>query len=96
MNNTDYFVTGPSLDGMYGIAAIDHRTGHKAVAVHFLAHRAEAELLAEFLRKEQRIISEFCQSFLKGSLADAQYWVIKADLLITNSHPTMCKSIIRS
>ena len=52
MNNTEYFVTGPSLDGMYGIAAIDHRTGDKAVAMHFLAHRAEAELLAELLRKE--------------------------------------------
>ena len=71
MNNTEYFVTGPSLDGMYGIAAIDHRTGDKAVAMHFLAHRAEAELLAELLRKEQRTISEFCQSFLRGSLADA-------------------------
>ena len=71
MNNTEYFVTGPSLDGMYGIAAIDHRTGDKAVAMHFLAQRAEAELLAEILRKEQRTIPEFCQSFLRGSLADA-------------------------
>ena len=71
MNNTEYFVTGPSLDGMYGIAAIDHRTGDKAVAMHFLAHRAEAEQLAEDLRKEQRTISDFCQSFLDGSLVEA-------------------------
>lgn len=71
MNNTEYFVTGPSPDGMYGIAAIDHRTGDKAVAMHFLAHRAEAELLAELLRKEQRTLPDFCQSFLDGSLVKA-------------------------
>ena len=71
MNNTEYFVTGPSLDGMYGIAAIDRRTGHKAVAMHFLAHRAEAELLAKILTDEQRTIPEFCKSFLGGSLVDA-------------------------
>jgi len=71
VNNTEYFVTGPSLDCMYGIAAIDHVTGEKAVAMHFLAHQAEAEQLAEALSKEQRTISDFCQSFLDGSLVEA-------------------------
>ena len=71
MNNTEYFVTGPSFDGMYGIAVIDHRTGVKAVAMHFLVHRTAAEQLAEVLRKEQRTISAFCQSFLDGSLIEA-------------------------
>lgn len=71
MNNTEYFVTGPSLDGMYGIAAIDRRTGEKAIAMHFLAHQAAAEQLAEDLSKKQRTISDFCQSFLDGSLVEA-------------------------
>ena len=71
MNNTEYFVTGPSFDDMYGIAVIDHRTGVKAVAMHFLGHRAAAEQLAEALSKEQRNISDFCQSFLDGSLVEA-------------------------
>ena len=71
MNNTEYFVTGPSIDGMYGISVIDHRSGVKAVAMHFLAHQEEAEQLAEALSKEQRTISDFCQSFLGGSLVEA-------------------------
>ncbi len=72
VNNTKYFVTGPSLDGMYGIAVIDHRTGDKAVVIHFLAHRAEAEQLARDFSKEQQSISEFCQSFLGGSHVEAR------------------------
>ena len=68
MNNIFYFVTGPSLDGLYGIAVVNHTTGEKAVAMHFLAHRAEAALLAEDLNKEQRPVSDFCQTFLNGSL----------------------------
>ncbi len=71
MNDTEYFVTGSSLDGMYGIAAADHSTGEKAVVMHFLSHRAEAEQLAEVLSQEQRTISDFCQSVLDGSLTEA-------------------------
>ena len=71
MNDTVYFVTGPSLDGMYGIAAINHLTGDKAAVMHFLAHRSEAELLAEVLNKEQRSISEFCQACINGNLIES-------------------------
>lgn len=68
MDNIIYSVTGPSLDGMYGIAAIDQVTGDKAVALHFLAFRVNVEQLVEELNKEQMPISDFCHTFLNGDL----------------------------
>ena len=66
MDNIIYFVTGPGLDGMYGIAVIDQSTGDRAVASHFLENRANAEYLAETLNVDQRPVSEFCHDFMNG------------------------------
>ncbi len=66
MDNVIYSVTGPSLDGMYGIAAIDQVTGDIAVALHFLAFQSDVEQLVEKLNEEQMPISDFCHVFLNG------------------------------
>ena len=69
-NKLHYFVTGPSLDKEYGIAVIDHATGHNAVTMHFFRERADAERLAMRLNEKQLSISVFCKAFLADALAD--------------------------
>lgn len=73
MGNILYFVTGPSLDGAYGIAAIDRMTGETAVVMHFLKHRADAELLAEHLNQTQMPIPGFCHTALSGELLELDW-----------------------
>ena len=70
MDNIIYSVTGPSIDGMFGIAGSDQTTGENAVAMHFLANRLDAERLVEVLNVEQRRVSDFCNAFLSGDLKE--------------------------
>ena len=73
MGNILYFVTGPSLDGAYGIAATDRITGERAVVMHFLKHRADAALLTEQLNQAQLPIPEFCHAALFGELMELDW-----------------------
>ena len=70
MNNVIGSVTGPSIDGMYGIAVINQATGRKAVIIHFLTQQSDAERLTEILNEEQKSISEFCHAVLGGNLKE--------------------------
>ena len=70
MNNIVYSVTGPSIDGMYGIAVINQATGKKAVIMPFLTQQSDAERLTEILNEEQQSISEFCHEVLSGNLKE--------------------------
>ena len=73
MGNIFYFVTGPSLDRAYGIAAIDRMTRERAAVMHFLKHRADAELLTEQLNQAQLPIPEFCHAALLGDLLELDW-----------------------
>jgi len=68
MGNILYFSTGPSLDGLYGIAVTDRMTGERAVVMQFLKDGADAARLTEQLNQAQLPVSEFCHTVLVGEL----------------------------
>ena len=73
MANILYSVTGPSLDGVYGISGKDCNTGERVVAMHFLESRTDAALLAERINQVQMPIPEFCQAALDGGLTNSDW-----------------------
>ena len=73
MANILYSVTGPSLDGVYGISGKDHDTGERIVVMHFLESRTDAALLAERITQVQMPIPEFCQAALNGELTNSDW-----------------------
>ena len=76
VDNVIYSVTGPSLDGMYGIAAIDQVTGDIAVTLHFLAFQSDVEQLVEKLNEKKVPISDFCHAFLNGDFMKLIYYIL--------------------
>ena len=68
MGNVLYYITGPSLQEEYGIAAVDRSAGHNAVTMHFVKNRADAERLVKRLNELQTPISDFCEAFSDGIL----------------------------
>lgn len=65
-----FFVTGPSVDQKYGIAALNLRDRHCAVVMPFLREYSDAERLADTLREKKVSISALCEAFLAGTLKE--------------------------
>ena len=65
-----YFVTGPSYDGKYGIAVTDIANRRNAATMPYLRMRSDAEHVVIRLNKEQLSISVFCNAFSAGVLDD--------------------------
>ena len=63
-----YFVTGPSYDGKYGIAVIDIANRRNAATMPYLKMRSDAEHMVMRLNEEQLSISVFCTAFSTGVL----------------------------
>ena len=70
MSERRYFVTGPSLDGQFGIAVVDVSARQNAVTMHFLRSQVDAERLAERLNRDQKPIEGFCAEFLAGCILE--------------------------
>ena len=70
MYDVFYFVIGPGPNRKYGVAAIDQTGKHSAAAAPFLRERREAEQLASRLNDRQLPISEFCEAFVTGRVAE--------------------------
>lgn len=65
-----YFVTGPSVDRKYGIAALDQRDSHCAAVMPFWKDYSVAKRFADALNKKQVSVSDFCEGFLAGCLEE--------------------------
>lgn len=70
MSSIRYYITGPSIDGKYGIAAVDNAHKHNAVTMYFIKERSTVEYLIHRLNEKQMPIAEFCKVFSIGSLPD--------------------------
>ena len=63
-----YFVTGPSYDGKYGIAVIDIAKRCNAATMPYLKMRSDAEHMVIRLNEKQVSIAVFCNAFSTGGL----------------------------